>query len=199
MDDAFGGLGPTDALPLFRQICASDLLVVRQMLAGGVNTPLAHGVGRYFDAFGALVLGRTRARYEGQVAFELNMALDPRETAGYDFVIDRASSPLRLDLRPAVRGAVRDILASTASGTIAARFHNTLIAAAAGMVTELATHHGRLPVVLSGGCFQNARLAEGLVAALPSTTVHLHREVPCGDGGIALGQALVAAGSSRSR
>lgn len=197
IDDAFGLVGAVDDLPLFRQVCASDVLVVRQMLARGVNTPLAHGVGRYFDAFGALTLARPRARYEGQVAFELNMALDPREDRRYDFAINRTLNPMQVDLRPAVREAVRDIRLGTDPAIISARFHNTLIAATAGMLTELAARFEPLPVVLSGGCFQNARLAEGIVAALPSMALHLHRQVPCGDGGIALGQALVAGGRAR--
>jgi hydrogenase maturation protein HypF len=57
---------------------------------------------------------------------------------------------------------------------------------------------GRLPVVLTGGCFQNARLAEGVRTVLGRRhDVYLHRLVPPGDGGIALGQAVAAAAASR--
>jgi hydrogenase maturation protein HypF len=61
------------------------------------------------------------------------------------------------------------------------------------MVRRIAATHGRLPVVASGGCFQNARLAESVRAALaPELDVYLHEQVPPGDGGIALGQAVIA-------
>jgi hydrogenase maturation protein HypF len=60
------------------------------------------------------------------------------------------------------------------------------------MVQRAARRTGHLPVVLTGGCFQNARLAESVLAALCTFPVYLHHEVPPGDGGIALGQAAVA-------
>ena len=194
LDDAFGPAAPVEALGLFHQVCGADLLVVRQMLARGLNCPPAHGVGRYFDAFGALALGRPRSRYEGQVALELNMAADPQETATYDFVVHDDGAVLEVDLRPAVRGAVSDLLRHAAGSTVSARFHNTLIAATNTVVRRIARSTGVLPIVLTGGCFQNARLAEGVVLALgPDLTVHLHGRVPPGDGGISLGQAFVAA------
>ena len=67
------------------------------------------------------------------------------------------------------------------------------------MVRAALTEYGSLPVVLTGGCFQNPLLAEGVVAALGNMTrVHLHREVSPGDGGIALGQAMVAEARMRA-
>jgi hydrogenase maturation protein HypF len=79
-------------------------------------------------------------------------------------------------------------------GEIAARFHATLIAASAEVVLLAADLTGPLPVVLSGGAFQNSILPGGIHRALGRhLAVHLHREVPPGDGGIALGQAVVAA------
>jgi hydrogenase maturation protein HypF len=77
---------------------------------------------------------------------------------------------------------------------VSAKFHNTLASATAELVRATARTHGRLPVGLTGGCFQNARLAESLLQELHrGFTVYLHRLVPPGDGGIALGQAVVAA------
>jgi hydrogenase maturation protein HypF len=192
LDDAFGAAAPVEALALFHQVCATDLLVVRQMLARDLNCPPAHGVGRYFDGFGALVSGRAHARYEGQLALELNMAADPAEHGTYEFAVHQ-DDVLEVDLRPAVRGAVSDLLHHRAPATISARFHNTLVAASLATVRRIIEQHGPVPVVLTGGCFQNARLAEGIARELRSgIPVHLHRRVPPGDGGIALGQALVA-------
>jgi len=76
---------------------------------------------------------------------------------------------------------------------ISARFHNTIGAASGAMVRAVAAQYGAMPVVLTGGCFQNDRLAERVVGELSNDfTVHLHERVPPGDGGIALGQAVIA-------
>jgi hydrogenase maturation protein HypF len=98
-----------------------------------------------------------------------------------------------LDLRPLWRARVADVLADVAAGEISARFHASLCAGGAALVRRAARRDGRLPVVLTGGCFQNARLAEGVARELSGEfEVYQHGEVPPGDGGIALGQAVVA-------
>ncbi len=76
---------------------------------------------------------------------------------------------------------------------VSARFHNTLVAVTAEVLRLLRQQHGKHPVVVTGGCFQNARLAESLLSVLaPEFAVHLPGQVPPGDGGLALGQAAVA-------
>jgi hydrogenase maturation protein HypF len=193
LDDAFDGAAPLDASSLFKQIPTRQVNVVRQMIARGVNAPLARGVGRYFDALGALALARPVSRYEGQIATEWNLIADPAETGLYPFSIARDGLPYTLDLRPLVRAAVADLAAGDPPATISAKFHNAIVAATVEMVRSAADRFGRLPVVLTGGCFQNARLAEGVHRELSADfAVYLHRNVPPGDGGIALGQALVA-------
>jgi len=193
LDDAFEGAPPLEALALFREIPARDRAVVRQMIAKGVRSPLAHGAGRYFDALGALGLVRARATYEGQVALEWNLAADEEEARAYPFALDERDGVLEADLRPLVRGAVEDLVAGASAATVSGRFHNAMADVAAAMVRRAARDRGRLPVVLSGGCFQNARLAEGVLRRLAGEfDVRLHEQVPPGDGGIALGQAVVA-------
>jgi hydrogenase maturation protein HypF len=98
-----------------------------------------------------------------------------------------------------VRAVVGDVLAGVAAPVISARFHNTIVSATAAVVMLAARSRGVLPVVLTGGCFQNARLSEGLVRALsPQLQVYLHGEVPPGDGGLSLGQAVAAAAIARA-
>jgi hydrogenase maturation protein HypF len=199
VEDAFKGEAPLDGFPIFQQLPPNDIDIVSRMLRRGVNAPPAHGVGRYFDAFGALLLNRRTASYEGQVALELNLAADPDENGRYSYEISQAGAPWHVDLRGAVRDAVFEYLGGEAVAKIAARLHNTLAAVSVELVRAASRGAGRLPVVLSGGCFQNARLTESIARGLePEFRVHLHERVPPGDGGIALGQAVVAAAKARS-
>jgi hydrogenase maturation protein HypF len=198
LEDAFEGTAPLDDLDLFAAVAPHDLSVIRQMLATRVRAPLAHGCGRYFDAIGSLVLKRPESRYEGQIALEWNTVADPAEDGRYDYEIDRQASPWTVDLRAMVRAVVHDLLDAVPASQISARFHNTIGAATVDVVRAAAADYGQLPVVLTGGCFQNPRLSEGLTRALaPQFSVHLHGEVPPGDGGLALGQAVVAAAIAR--
>jgi hydrogenase maturation protein HypF len=194
LDDAFGGDPPLDALALFAGVPVNEIEVVRQMIRQGINTPSARGVGRYFDAFGALALGRGSISFEGQLALGLNVIADPAERGRYAFTMSAGGGLLELDLCPAVREATFEVIGGAAPEAVSAKFHNTLASATAELVRATARTYGRLPVGLTGGCFQNARLAESVVQELQrSFTVYLHRLVPPGDGGIALGQAVVAA------
>ncbi len=193
LDDAFGPGAPLDLLPLFRAVDPKERDVVLRMLAGAVNSPAAHGAGRAFDAAGALALARPVARFEGQVALALDAAAEGGAAPPYPFDLDLARPIEELDLRATWRAIAADVLAGVACGAISARFHATLARAGAELVRRAARRTGVLPVVLTGGCFQNARLAEGLLGELSSGfPVYLPREVPPGDGGIALGQAIVA-------
>jgi hydrogenase maturation protein HypF len=195
--DAFEGEIPPE-LPLFAGLPRERVAGVGRMLEAGVHCPAAHGVGRYFDGVGALGLGRSRSHYEGQVALEWNGVADPRERGAYAFELQREEgAPVRVDLRPLVRGVVSDLLQGTPPALLSARFHETLAAVAEALVRDAARRWGRLPVVLSGGCFQNPLLVERIQARLAGDfRLVLHREVPPGDGGLALGQAVVAAAAA---
>ena len=198
LDDAFEGKPPLERFPLFRNLPWHDVAVVRKMTALGVNAPAARGVGRYFDAVGALVLGRSISRYEGDVAMALNGVANPAERGVYPFSIEETRSLPELDLAPMIRALSADLFSGKDAGTVSARFHNTLARATAELVRGAVRNVGRLPVVLTGGCFQNALLAERtLEALLDDDLVFLHHRVPPGDGGVALGQAFVAAAIAR--
>ncbi|HUM11242.1 MAG TPA: carbamoyltransferase HypF [Myxococcaceae bacterium] len=182
----------------FPAIPEDAAVLVRQALTLGINAPKAHGMGRLFDGIGALVLGLGKARYEGEVALAWNLAADPGGHGRYPFGIDTRGAVLELDVRPMVRSLVEEHLVGVPAAPLAAKFHDTLAHATATLVGLVRERAGDFPVVLTGGCFQNARLAEGLKAALePECTVYLHRQVPPGDGGIALGQVMVADATTR--
>jgi hydrogenase maturation protein HypF len=185
LHDAFDGDPPLDRLP----VDPTALRVVRRMLQARLHTPLARGVGRYFDGVGALALGKTHARFEGEVAMAVEHAADKTEHRAYHYEIDRTARPWTIDLRPMIRELIDD----HGPAQIAAKVHNTIIRATADVLREARIHDGPLPVVLTGGCFQNALLSRGLLSELDGEMpIFLHQEVPPGDGGIALGQAVAA-------
>ncbi len=194
--DAFGDLGGLAELPLFDGVPGHLAANVAQLLQAGVHCPPAHGAGRAFDAAAALALGRAEARFEGQLAMALEGALDPAAAGVYPFAIaagERGAPGDVLDLRPLWRALVRDVAGRAPAGAISARFHRALVTAGAELVRRAVRRTGRLPLVLTGGCFQNAALVEGLREALAGEVeVYQHETVPPGDGGIALGQAVVA-------
>lgn len=188
LEDAYDGDVPPAALALVCSESDAALDVVRRMVRGGFNSPRARGVGRYFDGAGALGLGWSRAGFEGQVAVAWDRAADNRRVDPYPYDIDRSGAFDEIDLRPAIRALAGELIDRGAASVASARFHATLIDATAQIVRAAPA----LPVVLTGGVFHNARLATGLIDALRDHDVYLHRQVPPGDGGIALGQALIA-------
>jgi hydrogenase maturation protein HypF len=197
--DAYGDDAPAGAWALVSDPRLPDFSAVRALLARRVFSPLARGVGRYFDGFGALFLKRHRAAFEGQIALEWNQAADPSVTRCLPFDFCTDAPPAVIDLRPTVRAAIDAFLAGEPASTIAAAFHNTLAEATAVAVRHAVALHGDRPVVASGGCFQNALLAERVRAALaPERRVLLHETIPPGDGGVALGQAIIADAIARS-
>jgi hydrogenase maturation protein HypF len=191
--DAFDGDAPLDRLALFESVRPRDLHVVRQMLEAGLHVAPAHGVGRYFDGIGALLLERTKSTYEGQVAVELNAIADAHERGAYAFELQAAHGVIEIDLRRSVRALTHDLLAGQSPARLAARFHRTIGAATAAALAAIVARDGRLPIGLTGGCFQNALLVSDLTSRLADYDVFTHTHVPPGDGGIALGQAMVAA------
>jgi hydrogenase maturation protein HypF len=191
LDDTFGDEAPLDRFAVFAGLRPGVVAAVRRLLRG-THTPRAHGVGRYFDAVSSLVGGRAVATFEGQAALEWDAVADPSERRPYGFTVDHARAPSELDLRPMVREVVADVRAGRPPSAVSARFHATLAAATAALVREAGAAHGVRRVVLAGGCFQNARLAEDVIAALDGHDVFLPRQAPPGDGGLALGQVVVA-------
>ena len=161
---------------------------VARLAESGVAAPPTTSVGRLFDAVAALCGIRHETTYEGQAAIELEAACDPAERGAYPF------EPA-LDPRPTIHAIDRDLARGVPAGVIAARFHHALADATADACTRVAADRGLDRVVLSGGAFQNRRLLERTAARLTQAGLRtlVPQLLPPNDGGIAFGQAAVAA------
>jgi hydrogenase maturation protein HypF len=161
--------------------------VIRRMLERGVNSPLTTSVGRLFDAV-ACMAGVARVnRFEGQAAMQLERAIGSYVTRDCYPLSERDGVA---DWAPLIEAVTSDVRSGTAADLISARFHNALV----GWIVNVARRTGVGQVALSGGVFQNSYLVERVVAELESNgfRVATHQRVPANDGGIALGQAVIA-------
>ncbi|MDX1542023.1 MAG: hypothetical protein R3349_11540, partial [Geminicoccaceae bacterium] len=196
------------ALPLFRERSEREVDLLLRATARGINAPLTSSCGRLFDAVAALAGGCTRTSYEGQAAAELEAALwrersSANPKAGYPLeIFEAADGPPMLDPRPLWPALLEDVAAGRPAGAIAWRFHVGLVRAVLAMIERLAGAEPDLrlrPLVLSGGAFQNAFLLRALRAELARRgfRVLTHWRLPPNDGGVAVGQAVVAAATSK--
>jgi hydrogenase maturation protein HypF len=199
LHDAFGNSMWDQDLPVLREIGDAKARFIVEMIEKQVNSPQTSSMGRLFDGVAAIAGLRGRVNYEGQAAMELEMAAADDTDSAYDFAW-QDGEPLRILPAPIIRGVVADLRRGAPVPLISARFHNSLVRMLSDLCSLLRGRRGLNRVVLSGGVFQNARLLGGLIPALEGSgfEVYSHRQVPTNDGGIALGQALIAAQSARS-
>ncbi|MBW2262036.1 MAG: carbamoyltransferase HypF [Deltaproteobacteria bacterium] len=164
------------------------------LLSGGRSGPATSSMGRLFDGVAALVCGCRENGYEAQSAMKLESIVDPSEAGTYavDLIDGR---PLRVDLAPLFLEIADDVRRGAAPGVVAARFHAWVRDMVIAVCLRLRDASGIGVAALSGGTFANAVLLDSTSRALEERgfTVLTHRSVPPGDGGIALGQAAVAA------
>jgi hydrogenase maturation protein HypF len=192
---------PTDVACL--QGKPQELNNLVRMLDAGLNCPLSSGMGRLFDAVAALIglpggladpIG-----HEAQAAQELEAAAG-RATVGLDHVepypyeLDEGGQAIALDYRPLIRAVTAGSLRGEKPEVVALRFHATLVEATDLIAHTIAEREGVGQIALSGGCFHNRLLAEQAVRRLERRgyIVFHQQRVPCGDGGLALGQAAIA-------
>jgi hydrogenase maturation protein HypF len=189
------------------QVSEVEVEVIKRQIERKINSPLTSGMGRLFDAISALLGVRGEIDYEGQAAVELEMAAyssviamgvsheamsDAEESYPYRIVADQGIRIVRLrDLLAAVIG---DLHRGTPKGRISLKFHNTVAQMIDEMCQLIANETAITQVALSGGVFQNRLLLRKTVSLLERSgfQVFTHRQVPCNDGGISLGQAVIA-------
>ncbi len=190
-----------DDLAPIRSFRPAERRVLAPMLARGVNAPVTTSAGRLFDGIAALIGLHQEVSFEGQAAMALEFVADGCEMAAYETEIKGQAAggreqSLVLDWAPLVVAVLADLRRGIPQGIIAARFHNALIEA----MVAVAQAVGQPAVALTGGCFQNRLLTERGAERLARAgfRVLLHRQVPPNDGGISLGQVVIAA-AQRSR
>ncbi len=176
-------------LPCVQACPAGDLKVLRQQLERNVNCVRTSSMGRLFDAVASLAGVRHEVNHEGQAAMELEtVAAGVADAEPYPFGLSD-SSPIILDPAPLLAAVVAD-----AAGSIPARFHATVVET----IVAVARRVNASVVGLTGGVYQNTLLLNAAVERLHAVGVHAltHRQVPCNDGGLSLGQAVIAGGIS---
>jgi hydrogenase maturation protein HypF len=185
-------------LPLaaVRQAGERNARLIARLVERKLNTPPTSSAGRLFDAVAALVgvPGTERTTYEGQAAVELELAADGPANRGYPFHLRAQSDGWVVETREIIRAVVDDLLSGREAGEISSRFHRTMAEVVAAGCERTREAGGPATVALSGGTFQNMLLLDQTIKLLEEKkfVVHKHERVPANDGGIALGQAVLA-------
>ena len=192
-------LGRVPDLAPFRTLSEEERRTVSRMLARGFNTPRTSSCGRLFDAVSALAGVCLEASFEGQAAMELESAACGLDWDGpcrvYPFSMARDRDRRVLCLEGLFQAMVEDLERGETVGQVSLAFHATVARMVEAMCERMREETGLATVALSGGCFQNRILLRLVVKGLAAAgfEVLLHRQVPCNDGGLSLGQAAIAA------
>jgi len=180
-------------LKALETISEAQLRVLFRMLEGRINCPLTSSVGRLFDSVSALLGICDYASYEGQPAIELEAFADEDCAEAYEWRIEEKDN-LVVDSSVIIHQVVEDIQEGVPREMISARFHNAIAEVTAEVCRKIANKTGLRKVVLSGGVFQNMLISNKLQQLLTRSGLEVfqHSEVPPNDGGVSLGQAVVA-------
>jgi hydrogenase maturation protein HypF len=189
-------------LPLLKQVDEREITIIKNQVEKNVNAPLTSSMGRLFDAAAALSGVRSIIEYEAQAAIDLEMLAynAPDETGYYPFSLEKQDGISIIKIRDLLQAIIKDILKETPQTAIAARFHNTIARMILETCRSITGETGIKRAALSGGVFQNRLLLRKTLALLESKgfEVYTHRQVPCNDGGISLGQVVIANANTTS-
>ncbi|MFO7772657.1 MAG: carbamoyltransferase HypF [Dehalococcoidia bacterium] len=219
--DCIGTIGAKQSqLASVVQVTELEVEVIRRQIERRLNSPLSSSMGRLFDAVSALLGIRGEIDYEGQAAVELEMAAHayynrepPAAIAGncpggagavdgaisgnegsYPYLIIEDKGIRVVQVQDLLSAVMEDLHQGIPGGLISVKFHNTIARMVNEMCRLIAGETGISQIALSGGVFQNRLLLRRTVSLLENSgfQVFTHRQVPCNDGGISLGQAVIA-------
>lgn len=178
------------SIPLLKNFSTSELKILKTMFAKHINCPTTSSAGRLFDAVSALIGVKNSSAFEGQAAMMLEFAAaSSNEENSYTFGIHKKEL-YEIDWQLMIEEILDDVRNNLLQEDIAKKFHNTM----AQIIFKIAQMISEKRVVMSGGCFQNAILLEETIKLLENTGFkpYWHQRVPPNDGGISLGQAVIA-------
>jgi hydrogenase maturation protein HypF len=179
-------------------LCAEERSILKSQLIHKINTPLTSSMGRLFDAIASICGVQQVVNYEAQAAIELEALVDPDESGVYQFTLNPGQNPSseasQIDLSLLVEAVIGDLNTAVSITKISARFHNTLARMVFELSKQIRKDYDINHVVLSGGVWQNMTLLQHTydLLAAENFKVYIHHQVPTNDGGLALGQAVVA-------
>ncbi|UCE66220.1 MAG: carbamoyltransferase HypF [Candidatus Zixiibacteriota bacterium] len=181
-------------LPILRVIGMADVGLIVQMIRKNINSPLTSSCGRLFDAVSAILGIRNTINFEAQAAMELEMAIDENCSDYYEDAVSDLLSGVSINTTPLIKAVVNDILKGEDVGVISAKFHRTLAEISVKAVKRIRERYKINTVGLSGGVFQNGYFFNHLYERLNSEgfNVITHSKVPTNDGGLSLGQIVIA-------
>jgi hydrogenase maturation protein HypF len=195
------GAGMFDlSLPCTAALPKGDRPLFLKMLERRINSPLTSSCGRLFDAVASLIGLRNRVSYDGQGAIELEgIAETSDDSEAYPYDISTEEGIPVVDFRKMFKAMAHDVSGKAAPAPMARRFHNTVAVSAVEMCGKIRESTGLERVVLSGGVFQNKLLSERIHTLLAGKgfQVYTQRLAPPNDGGVALGQAIIAGRSNQ--
>ncbi|MBU1767761.1 MAG: carbamoyltransferase HypF, partial [Candidatus Omnitrophica bacterium] len=184
--------------------------VLQKMIDNGINTPLTSSIGRLFDAVASLIGVRNTVNYEGQAAIELEMIInDGRRMRDdgrkYKYLINRENGIYIIDMDETIKEIIKDLRNNVSKEIISLKFHNTIVELIVKTCMKIRSdfkenHELRAmsyelnEVALGGGVFQNMFLLTNAYNKLKKAgfRVYIHEKVPTNDGGLSLGQAVIA-------
>jgi len=194
LSEAFGNETDDLRIDLMRRVDPQKWEILKRMIEKKINTPWTSSMGRLFDAISSLLSIRDEVHYEGQAAIELEMIADQRVKEEYLFHIHKDEMPIVIDPTEIIRGIVRNLTDGASPSKISGKFHRTISRLIVETCETIRFEEKLNRVILSGGVFQNILLLSLVTKGLKESgfDVYTHHLVPPNDGGIALGQAVIA-------
>lgn len=198
-------LGPGVAdldTPLVRMIDPEKAAFLIRMMDRRINCPLTSSCGRLFDAVAAILGIGHHVTFESQAAMALEALSTPGEGKGYGVDVQTdETGMLVMDFSRAILGMVDDLASGLSISFLGGKFHNTVVDGFVRSAARVGEQAHISKAVLSGGVFNNRIVLRKMTDGLRDLgfTVYSHTRVPCGDGGISLGQAAVAGAIKRNK
>jgi len=196
LQDALGDAWRELRLPFADRLADGRAMLLDRMASAGVNSPITTSMGRLFDGVAALLGVCPAIEYEAQAAIELEALLERNLAlaAPLPFALEERDGVIEIDQRPLVRALAAEMSADGDAATLSRRFHSTIVAIIGDVAERLARRAGTTTVALSGGVFMNEYILANTIVGLQARRLQplWHTKVPPNDGGLSLGQVVVA-------